>query len=338
MLPLPDLNQKSLRRLLILCITLFIIFAAISYDRVYRQLSFYDDIPFPPANAEVARYQALKSKNPDNPIILASLGLAYLQMIQETGDSRLYAEAKTMLDQALVVAPQHPNALVGQGQMALSQHRFQDAIEWGEQARAVNPFSPEPLAILVDAHVELGRYDEATELLQKMVDLKPGVPAYSRISYLRELHGDVEGAISAMETAAAMSGPTGPNRMWTEVHLAEIYLNQGQLAEARTRYEAILQIDPDNPHANADLGLILAEQGEYESALALYHPLVERYPTAEFLKNLGDIYANQGENRLAHKWHDHAREALRAAQQAGVLLEEGDQLFLAGGESFHLHH
>lgn len=329
-LPLPDLNHKPVRLLFIFCIILFLIFITISINRFHLQLASRDLAIFPSETSEISRYQALNNENPDNPTILASLGLAYLQVIRETGDSRLYADAQAVLDQALALDPQHPSALVGQGQMALSQHRFQDALAWGEQARAVNPFSPEPLAILVDAHVELGRSDEATELLQTMVDLKPGVPAYSRISYLRELHGDIEGAISAMEMAAAMSGPTGPNRMWTEVHLAEIYLNQGQLDEARVRYEAILLTDPDNPHANADLGLILAEQGEHEKALALYHPLVEQYPTAEFLKNLGDIYAIQGKQRLAHKWHEQAREALRADQQAGAVLDDKDHLFLNG--------
>ena len=50
-------------------------------------------------------------------------------------------------------------------------------------------------AVTVDALVELGRYDEAATALQRMVDLKPNLAAYARVSYFRELHGDLDGAL-----------------------------------------------------------------------------------------------------------------------------------------------
>ena len=55
--------------------------------------------------------------------------------------------------------------------------------------------------MLVDANIELGRYDDAAADLQKLLDRKPGVAALSRVSYLRELHGDVDGALSALRDA-----------------------------------------------------------------------------------------------------------------------------------------
>ena len=48
--------------------------------------------------------------------------------------------------------------------------------------------------MLVDASVELGRYDEAAEHLQAMLDVRPDSTALARASYLRELHGDLPGA------------------------------------------------------------------------------------------------------------------------------------------------
>ena len=53
--------------------------------------------------------------------------------------------------------------------------------------------------MLVDANVELGRYDEAEEAAQWMLDLRPGnVAGLTRAAYLRELFGDVEGALELM--------------------------------------------------------------------------------------------------------------------------------------------
>ena len=48
--------------------------------------------------------------------------------------------------------------------------------------------------LLVDALVELGRFRAAERALQRFADLRPGLPAYARVSYLRELHGDLAGA------------------------------------------------------------------------------------------------------------------------------------------------
>jgi len=62
--------------------------------------------------------------------------------------------------------------------------------------------------------VELGEYDRAIGLIQKMVDLKPQLSSYSRVSYLRELHGDIEGAIQAMSMALYSGSPSRENTAW----------------------------------------------------------------------------------------------------------------------------
>ena len=70
--------------------------------------------------------------------------------------------------------------------------------------------------VVVDASNELGRYDEAAEATQHMVDVRPNLASLSRVSYARELHGDLDGAIAAMSQAvtaaagvvAARTSPT----------------------------------------------------------------------------------------------------------------------------------
>ena len=68
-------------------------------------------------------------------------------------------------------------------------------------ARELNREVPDDSMVygfLVDACVELGRYAEAEEACQWMLDLRPGnVPGLTRAAYLRELFGDLEGAARA---------------------------------------------------------------------------------------------------------------------------------------------
>ncbi len=99
------------------------------------------------------------------------------------------------------LAPGDPRTMTALGVLALARHDFDDALRLGLAAHASDPFSADPLAVVVDAEVELGEYEAAANHLQQMLDLRPGLAALSRTSYLRELHGDLEGAIEAMEQA-----------------------------------------------------------------------------------------------------------------------------------------
>ncbi len=68
-----------------------------------------------------------------------------------------------------------------------------------------------------------------------MVDTRPGVASYARVSYARELMGDVPGAIQAMEAARDIAG-TPADAAWASYQLGELYFNQGDLAAAEHAY------------------------------------------------------------------------------------------------------
>lgn len=82
--------------------------------------------------------------------------------------------------------------------MLLGRHEFAEALAL---ARTLSEQVPDDLLVygfLTDAHAELGQYKEAEEACQWMLDLRPGnIPALTRAAYLRELFGDIEGAIRA---------------------------------------------------------------------------------------------------------------------------------------------
>ena len=95
------------------------------------------------------------------------------------------------------------------GALQLTLHQFAAAREVGLAAHASHPDSPDALAILVDSSIELGRYDDADAYLGQLLDLRPNASALARVSYLREIRGDLPGARVAMSQAAtAASGNT----------------------------------------------------------------------------------------------------------------------------------
>ena len=145
----------------------------------------------------IARLQERIRQNPDAAGAYSGLGVALLQRVRETGDPLLYAQAEAALNEALKRDANDFDALLGQGALALSRHQFRDALEWGERARTLNPYSAQPYGVIGDAQVELGDYEAAATSIQAMVDTRPDLSSYSRVSYQRELHGDIPGAVIA---------------------------------------------------------------------------------------------------------------------------------------------
>jgi tetratricopeptide (TPR) repeat protein len=54
---------------------------------------------------------------------------------------------------------------------------------------------------LGDTQIELGEYTGAVDSFQKMIDMRPDYNSYIRIGYIRELYGDIPGAISSLQLA-----------------------------------------------------------------------------------------------------------------------------------------
>ena len=183
------------RTVIILAASLLIFVAAVAL-----QLSWEGGTAAPAAGAAkmpdpVTAWQARVERRPGDAGAYAGLGLALLQKVRETNDATLYARAQRAFEQALVRDPQQLDALVGRGMLSLALHDFRGALALGGRIEALNPRKAAGIGVRVDALVELGRYADAITALQQMVDLRPDLESYSRVSYLRELYGDVPGAI-----------------------------------------------------------------------------------------------------------------------------------------------
>ena len=99
----------------------------------------------------VEQLQERIRRNPDDPSVYAQLGLALLQRVRETADPSLYTRAEQAFAEALKRDPRQLDALAGQGSLALSRHKFADALRFGQQAHDINPYRAEFYGIIGDA-------------------------------------------------------------------------------------------------------------------------------------------------------------------------------------------
>ena len=248
----------------------------------------------------------------------SQLGVAYLQKARETGDPIYYQKAEAVLQRALSLEPEDYVAISALGGLALAQHQFSSALEFGERARQIDPYQTYAYGVIADAQIELGHYEQAVETLQAMVDLRPDMSSYSRISYLRELHGDTDGALEMMQWAVDAGGPKSENSAWTRTQLANLYFNAGNLQGAEAEYQRTLQGMPGYVYALAGLGRVRAAQGQTEEAIRLLTDASRSMPLPEFVISLGEIYQTSGQAEAAQEQYELVRTIQQLYQANGV--------------------
>jgi tetratricopeptide (TPR) repeat protein len=229
----------------------------------------------------------------------ALLGLAYQQRARETADTRDYARSERALRAALERDRANVYALGGLGSLALSRHRFREALTYGRRAQRLAPTTARTYGVIGDALVELGRYEEAFAAFDRMAALKPNLAAYSRISYARELLGDHEGAVHAMELALDAARGAKEPTAWTQVQLGKLQFAVGNLDVAEAYYRQALATFPGYVHALEALALVEAARGDIDDAIALTKRAVDQIPLPQFVGQLQDLYLLTGQTALA---------------------------------------
>lgn len=256
-------------------------------------------------NPRIEAAQRFIEKNPASASGYNQLAAAYIQTARENGDFSLNAKAEAANTRALELEPQNADALRQKATLLLAFHRFQDALEMGNQLRQTNPQDAFVYGVLTDANVELGNYAEAVAAAQAMVDLKPNLESYARVSYLRSLYGDSAGAINAMNTAAQIAAASDKeSRAWCLVHLGEEYFKTGKYTEAEKYYDAALQALPDYHLALAGKGRARAANNDFEAAIKFLTAAQNRVPLTDIAVSLGDIYTRIGDQEEARKQYE----------------------------------
>jgi tetratricopeptide (TPR) repeat protein len=244
-----------------------------------------------------------------------ALGASYIQKGRETADASYYELARGALQKSLDQVSTGPAAASAKTHMAvveMSEHQFERALDWAQQALILGSGDPSPWAIVGDALTDVGDYERAGDAYARLRD--PRNPenessglAYernSRLAYLNFLKGDSSGAIKLMRSAIALATTLhlpAENISWSQYQLGEICFKSGDLAGAEQAYASGLDIDPNSYRNLAGLGEIRGAQKRFPEAIGLYERALAVVPYPAYAAELYDLYLQEGRSADAQK-------------------------------------
>ncbi len=285
--------------------------------------------PTSPTQAEVERLLAAVAANPGDAVSQTGLGFALLQRIRETADPSLYAPAEAAFDAARALTPDDAQVYVGIGGIQLGKHQFADALVTGRKAMSLSPTLASARAVVVDALVELGRYDDADAAAGEMLALGTNLTTLARVSYLAELRGKLDVALSAMQLAAKSPGLAPENTAFADALLGNLLVYSGKPSAAAEAYRAALTLVPSHAPSIAGQGRLAVGAGKLDEAIGLFRRASDIVPLPEYVIALGDAQTAAGQLNDAKRSYALARAEIQLFQATGVIVDLDLALFEA---------
>ena len=254
------------------------------------------------------------------------LALTYMQEARVTGEHpHYYPLASELLDDVIGSASADKNLLfesmVAKATVQLSLHQFDEALRTAQRAEKIDTTTASLYGVFCDAYVELGDYAKAIAAADRMTSIRPDIRSYSRISYLREIHGDTPGAIEAMNEAIASGVPGLEQTAWARITLGGLYESMGNLNEAEMQYHLALAERANYAFAIGALGRIEAKRKNYDKSIELLKEASEIMPEFSFQQTLAHVYKITQKNSRAKSITQDLLESLEEDQDAGHVVD-----------------
>jgi len=277
----------------------------------------------------LARHEAEVARTPGNYVAWAALALRNVQKAKVLADPAYYARAEKAAERSLAInSVENPDGFAALAALRAARHDFRGARSAALQGLAQAPDNPTLHANLADAATQLGRTAEAQTAIDRLNELDPGVPAFTRASYAFELRGDLRAATSALEQALAIA-PTQADTAAVRGYLGDLALTQGEPAQALGHYVAGLRSDPQYLALLQGRARAQAALGQVDAALRDYAKVAALLPQPDYLIEYGDYLRSLGRHTQASQQYAVVTAVVTLFEAKGVALDTDATLFYA---------
>ncbi len=318
-------------------IVIVIIFLAISFVFIFKdskKVTLKNDVAISSVDGEIVKLTETIRANPKDTKTYIALSNAYLQKIRETADTSYYLTIDELLNKAAKIDPMNSEIYANRANLENGRHHFNSGLELINKAIGINPNVTTYYGTKADSEIELGMYAEAETTLQTMVNKKPNYSSYTRIAYLRELNGDIEGAKGALELAISAGSAFKENISWAYFELGLLQMRDN-LDEAERSFNSSITLSPNYPGGLEGLGKVAFARGNKEKAQEYFEKALSIHPLAQYAVDLGDLESDMGNTQKAGQYYSLAETAYNKSASSGMdvnleysifLSDHGDQI------------
>jgi len=262
-----------------------------------------------PLSAAIAHAQDRLRTLPKDWQTWAALASAYVEQARVTADPTYYPKAEGAARRSLTLQPDgNPYGHIALGALANARHDFALARTEALAAIVVDAYSADAYGVLADAQTQLGNASAATDAVQHMLDLRPGLAGYARGSYDLELRGRTGDAADLMRRA--LSAAVDPHDIaFCRNQLGDLAWQHGDLAGARDQYAKGLAADPTSIALRRGMARVDAASGHVTEALSEYGDVTNRSPSLTYLIEYADLLRSAGRGSDADAELDLAQAA-----------------------------
>lgn len=241
-----------------------------------------------PLDLQIREMQAKVAEKVDAPR-LERLATMFISKARSSGDSGFYKQAEACAQAMQPLKDGGPASQLVLGHVRHAMHDFPAAERIARELVASRGMFLD-LGLLGDVLLDQGRLDEARDVYQRMVDIKPCLQSYSRIAQLRWLQGDLAGARELLASAASAGSQRDPESLaWVAVRRAQLELQVGDAPSAKRHADQALVLVPDYPAALAMRGRAAWALGDKELAVRSLTEAAERSMLPEHLWAQADV-------------------------------------------------
>ncbi|MEO8660249.1 MAG: tetratricopeptide repeat protein [Bryobacteraceae bacterium] len=259
-----------------------------------------------PAMKAITQAEEAIRKYPARPDGYSALAAAQARRARETADSSWYDKAEAAVRQSLQIAPNYFDARRAEATVLFGRREYAKARELAITLNKRTPDDLQTYGLLVDANAALGNYDEAEKACNWMLRLRPGnTPAVIHAAQLREIFGDVQGAVDLLRTAyGAIPGTETEERALVLTRMARLKLALGKTAEAETLLTEALALFPGYPDTLNQVAELRIVQSKYTEAVDLLAKSYQAAPLQRTQYRLAEVLLLAGKKEEARKQFD----------------------------------
>ena len=216
---------------------------------------------------EIRRLQDEARSNSERAHALKGLGWAFVEKARLSYDPGYYRLGEQCALCIRLKNNDDPDALLLQGHILQSLHKFKDAEPIARKLVAIRNEAFD-YGLLGDVLMEQGHLTEAVTAYQSMIDLRPDLQSYTRVAHMRWLKGDLDGAIEVMRMAVTSGSPCDAEATaWAYTRLGNYELQAGDTEMATKSAKVASQFARNYAAAFLLRGRILLAQGKVEDAV-----------------------------------------------------------------------